>query len=288
MKNILVILTGLVILIGCGDPAVDVSDVEYKPKITVEGYVYPGEQIKDIYLTRNYRLGVAIDTTEVFLLPADNEVAATVNGVPLQFDPVTFSYYANLMGDYNTSYELRVSAKIDGQVIQTSTVTTTPSSGFHILNNNLGNLTYQEDEVNIEFTPSPGTDFYAFSIRADSTSLENFIYDNPYIPNIDKDELAEDYKDYGYEYDLLINIDSYSNVPIEYEVSGLNTWFYSSYTVYVYAGDKNFKDYMLTARNVQQTDGNFVEPEFHFTGDGIGVFGSAIRDTVTFNLLKAN
>jgi hypothetical protein len=53
----------------------------------------------------------------------------------------------------------------------------------------------------------------------------------------------------------------------------------------VYAGDNNFKDYVLTVSNVQQPDGNFIEPRMYLTGDGIGIFGSAIRDTVTFNLV---
>ena len=69
------------------------------------------------------------------------------------------------------------------------------------------------------------------------------------------------------------------------QVSGFDTWFYANYRVIVYGGDKNFKDYFITAGRVQQFDGNFIEPEFHLTGDGIGVFGSAVRDTVTFSII---
>jgi hypothetical protein len=54
----------------------------------------------------------------------------------------------------------------------------------------------------------------------------------------------------------------------------------------VYAFDKNYKDFLITHDQVQEIDGNFHEPEFHFEGDGIGVFGSAIADTVQITVLR--
>jgi len=288
MKNILLFISGLVLLAACGDPAVDVLSVEYDAKITVEGYVYPGEQIKDIILTRNFRLEQPIDTSKIILLPTENEVVASINGTPLMFDPVSLTYYSNLTADYNTSYELVVKAKIEGRQLETSSVTTTPAPGFDLVQNNLGDVVYRSQPLEFGFKTSPGTDFYAFSIRADNPTLENFIYDNPYIPNLERKDVEDSFNEYRYQYNLLLNVDSYSSVPLEYEILGLDTWFYTSYTVIVYAGDRNFKDYLLTAKDVQQPDGNFVEPKFHFSGDGIGIFGSAIRDTLTFNLLPQN
>ena len=37
---------------------------------------------------------------------------------------------------------------------------------------------------------------------------------------------------------------------------------------------------------VKEIDGNYHEPAFHFEGDGIGVFGSAIADTAYFWILR--
>ena len=37
---------------------------------------------------------------------------------------------------------------------------------------------------------------------------------------------------------------------------------------------------------VQEIDGNFHEPVFHIDGDGIGVFGSAVTDTVYFSVTQ--
>jgi len=288
MKNILLFILGLVLLAACGDPAVDVLTVEYEAKIAVEGYVYPGEQIKDIILTRNFRLEQPIDTSKIILFPAENEVVATINGTPLMFDPISLTYYSNITAEYNTSYELVVKAKIDGRELETSSVTTTPAPGFDLVQNNLGDVVYRSQPLTFGFSTSPGTDFYTFSIRADNPTLDNFIYDNPYIPNLERKDVEDAFNDYRYQYNLLLNVDSYSAAPIGYEILGLDTWFYTSYTVIVYAGDRNFKDYLLTAKDVQQPDGNFVEPKFHFSGDGIGIFGSAIRDTLTFNLLPQN
>ena len=63
-------------------------------------------------------------------------------------------------------------------------------------------------------------------------------------------------------------------------------WFYGSYEVIVYAADKNFIDFLRTFDEVQADDGNFNEPAFNIEGDGIGVFGSAIADTVRIVVLR--
>ncbi|MBI2419393.1 MAG: hypothetical protein HYV28_16140, partial [Ignavibacteriales bacterium] len=52
-----------------------------------------------------------------------------------------------------------------------------------------------------------------------------------------------------------------------------------------FAGDLNFKNYLLSADS-QEPDGNFHEPVQIFTGDGIGVFASAVKDTLVFSIIK--
>jgi hypothetical protein len=284
-KIIYLIIIAAAMLISCGDPVVDISGVTYQPKIVVHGYVYPDEDIKKIRIMRNFPLDRAINPRELILTPGGNGVIAKINGVNLQYDPVTQTYYThNIIAQNGTSYTLEVTAVIDGEQLQTSSITTVPLEGFSLLDTDLGTITYR-DPVSFRFTPSPGIDFYAFSFIPDTANVDNFIYDNPYFPNITRDDVIENLDDFRFQFDVVINANSTPGTVHIYDVHELDTWFYTSYKVIVYAGDNNFKDYVLTASNVQQPDGNFIEPRMYLTGDGIGIFGSAIRDTVTFNLV---
>lgn len=287
MKNIIILLLAGIFLTACGNPVLDLEEIAYEPKITVEGYVYPGEEISGILLTKNFPLETFIDTAGIVLTPANNNVEGNINGVPLQYDELTRSYFCELVPDYSSTYTLTVSAVIDGQTLSASSTTVTPAPGFDLSINDLGDIVYRSKNPEVEFTPSPGTGFYAFSIRADVAGLDNFIYDNPYFPDLSRKDVEDNINGYIFQYGLMLNVDSYTENKLKYDILGLNTWFYSRYTVIVYAADNNFKDYLLTSKDVQQIDGNFVEPKFHFTGDGIGVFGSAIKDTLTFNLLES-
>lgn len=271
---------------SCGDPAVEIEEVNYEPKITVEGYLYPGETVNKIKLSRNFPLEIIIDSVDLILTPGKNSLSASINGVPLQYNEVNGYYFNNnLLIENNKTYKLEVSAFVDGKQLYTESETTTPKSGFQVLEKELGNIKYVQQRANIRFNPAPGTGFYAFSIRAENATLDNFIYDNIYFPNQERKDIEENFNDYLYQMNLIINVNSAEDNIINYEVLELDTWFYTNYRVIVYAGDENFKDYLLTVNRVQQPDGNFIEPEFHFLGDGIGIFGSAVKDTVTFNLL---
>lgn len=286
MKKLFSILFLALLLTSCGDPVVDLNEITYQPKIVVNGFLYPNEPVRNIFLMRNFDLGINIDSSSFYISPEENFVEAAINNIMLEYDPVTQSYFTDALEvEYNTLYELNVSATIDGVELAAVSVTVTPQIGFDLIENELGTFIYREEIPNIKFIPSPGTGFYAFSIRADSADFDHYIYENPYLPNVTQEELEENFNRVIYQSSLLLNVNSYSAEPIEFLVQTFDTWFYSSYKAIVYAGDDNFKDYFLTAGRTQQFDGNFVEPEFHFEGEGIGVFGSAIRDTVTFTII---
>ncbi|MBU0560189.1 MAG: DUF4249 family protein [Bacteroidetes bacterium] len=283
LKLSLIILS--IVLISCGDPVIELEEVKYEPKIVVEGYLYPEEPISGIRLMRNFPLEVAIDSSSIVLTPIQNLVTAFINDVPLEFDALTGTYFTNQLAvDYNKAYTLKMNAKISGESLETESTTTTPSKGFKLAQNNLGTIKYFFEKPEVKFSPSPGTGLYIFSIKPDSASLDNFIYSNPFFPNIEKKDIEENFQNFLYQMNLLLNVES-TSTEITYEISHLDTWFFSSYTVVVYAGDENFKDYLLTVTHVQEPDGNFIEPKFHFKGNGIGIFGSAIRETLTFNLV---
>jgi hypothetical protein len=135
------------------------------------------------------------------------------------------------------------------------------------------------------FELSPGTDFYGFSIVPEVATAENYIYENPYEPNVDPEDVEDNLNAYKFQFAFLINVDSYGVDTMAYKVRPLDYWFYTNYTVIAYAGDRNFRNYVMTAKNVQEFDGNFHEPVIHFEGDGIGIFGSAVKDTLTFSII---
>lgn len=282
----IIVLTGL-LLTYCGDPGVDISGESYNRKIVVEAYLYPEKPVSEIKLMRNYELNTQVDLNDLNLTPELNDVQAKINGIDLYYNEETGTYYNDdLIAGYNESYTLEVSANIDGEDLYTSSTTLTPQKGFAVVREDLGILKYRQDTPLLEFKASPGTDFYAFSIVPQNANPDNFIYDNPYFTDITREDLEDNFDSYYYQSQFMINVNSHTNETITYEISELDTWFYTNYEVIMYAGDKNFKDYALTVDNVQEPDGNFIEPAFHFDGDGIGIFGSAIKEKVYFNLVR--
>lgn len=285
--KILTIFTFTFILTSCGQPDIDITSSVYNPKITVEGYLYCNESVKDIRLSRNFMLNTKHDLNSLVLTPRQNDVVVTINGVPLNFDAEKNSYYNNnILIECGKTYRLDVNAVIDGKQLHTSSATTTPQKGFSVTNNNLGTIRYHQALPIIEYTTSPGVSYYIFSIMPDYASLENFIYDNPYEPNKDTTDLLKDFNSYRFQCAVIKDINPSGGRSFKYSIEGYNSWFYGSYTVTVYAGDNNFGDFLLSSNNVQEMDGNFHEPIQSFEGDGIGVFGSAIKDTVKFVLVK--
>ncbi|MFH1197088.1 MAG: hypothetical protein V1720_15430 [bacterium] len=286
MKIFLALLP-LILLIGCGDPDVEITSAEYQPKIAVEAFLFCGETVKEIRLSRNFRLGESSNWNDLYLSPAKNSVTATINGTPLEFDETTATYFSNdITVEFDKTYTLEISATIDGKQLHTTSVTTTPKEGFAVLNHDLGTVIYEDAQLIIDFKTSPGTGLYIFSLMAESASVDDFIYDNPYFPNMSSEDLLNNYNTYRYQYNMVSDIDSYSNEIYTFDIHGYDTWFYGKYTTTAYAGDLNFRYYLFTATELQEMDGNFHEPIQIFNGDGIGVFASAIKEIVTFTITK--
>ncbi len=285
-KSVLILIFFLFALAGCGDPIVELES-EYEPKIAVAAYIYPEKKVEGIRIMRNFQLTGNIDSASVILNPISDNVSASINDVPLEFDLKSFTYYTdNLQIDYGKEYKLKVSAVVEGKQLYTESTTVTPEKGFSIIDKDLGTIKYRDKSPVLKFTTSPGTGFYAFSINAVDASVDNFIYNNPYEPNKKPNEVEEKFNSYRFQLNLVLNVNLHPNDIYEYEIIGLDTWFYGNYEVIVYAGNENFEDFVLTSGNVQEFDGNFHEPKFYFSGDGIGVFAGAISDTVKFNLVK--
>ena len=292
VKLFLLIIIPLALFSSCGEGTVDIGQNTYTPKIVVEGYLYPGQKVSNIRITKNIPLNTAPDTLSLILFTADVRIIDLQSNkeYKLTFSPnsYAFEYTGNdLEIGYNKSYRLSVSANVNGQNLATSCITHIPNSGFKIERqlSQIQPLFYQEKDAigniknySLVFNPSPGTSFYAFSIVALDANDSTFNYNNAYI-DVKREDVIKDLDRYKYQFRWLQNVNS-TNGSITFEMNWINFWFYGKYRVVAYAGDDNYKNFSLTYRLVQEFDGNFHEPAMALEGDGIGVFGSVIADTV--------
>lgn len=274
-----ILFTGL-FLTSCGDPTLDITEVQYEPKLVVQGFLFQGKRIEDIRVLRNFPLNRPLDTLDLFL----KDVTVSVNGIPLKYNPFSFSYYHDtLIARAGEAYTLQVKGTVDGKVLEASGTTVVPVSRFRLQQKTYSAVQY-DTEIPIRFVPDCSARFYAFSIRPETVSLNNFIYENHYVPNLKREDIEEQLSAFAYQFGMILHVLPSATDTLEHKVRGLNTWFYGNYTAIIYAGDDNFRNYFLTTKNVQELDGNFHEPLTHIDGEGIGVFASAVADTITFRI----
>ena len=296
--NIFISFLFLILLCSCGEGVVSIGDDKFQPKIVVEGYLSPNNPIEDIKISRNYPLNSSISYDDVYISDAIVTITdlQTNKDYNLIYDPIKKSYKYNgneLIIGYNKSYRLSVRAVIDGNNLYTKCTTTTPEIGFKIHKDLslLGEMKYREKDNNdnlkyfkIVYDPSPGTDFYIIASVALDATVESFIYENSYF-EIKQDDVIKNFEQYQYESKWIQNINT-SVKNQSKNIEWVDTWFYGNYRTIMYAGDKNLKDYYITINQLQEMDGNYHEPKMYFEGDGIGIFGSFIADTVYFKVIR--
>jgi len=294
-------LISLVIL-SCGKTSINIDEGKYEPKIVIHGYVYPGQPVRDIQIKRNFPIGEVINKDEMHL--RDAEVLLTdlqtdsVYNLVFNSDSLYFELPEGIIEiGCEQSYRLDVRAVIDGRSLQAGAVTTVPCPGLEILPEYsiYGKMPYRQTDENdnvispfIVYNQSPNTAFYLLSISSLDASIESFIYENPFELDIN-DALEEDanLEDFMYRVRWSRPLNENSGLGI-LPINWFQMWFYGRYRLVLYAGDINFYHYNRTHRNVQGPDGNLHEPIFDIDGDGIGVFGSAVTDTVYLEILKNN
>jgi len=298
LKILLTALITVAIFYSCGQDVVEIGQNTYKPKIVIEGYLYPGQQVQNIKITRNIPLNTSPDPATIVLSNADVKLTdlQSNKNYQLTFSAQKFSYEysgSDLAIGFGKNYKLTVNAVVDGKNLSASSVTQVPNEGFKIdrAASILQPLSYRERGENgnvknftITFSPSPGTNFYAFSIAALGASDSTFIYNNAYM-NVSRDDVTKNLDSYRFQLIWLQNINSFGS-GIKYDLDWIHFWFYGKYRIIVYAGDDNYKNFVLTYKNVQEFDGNFHEPQMNMQGDGIGIFGSVIADTVYVSVTK--
>lgn len=296
--NRIIILIFLMLFYSCGESVVEIGEGTYIPKIVMEGYISPGQKVKDIKITRNFPLNSRPDAKSLLLADADVKLTdLQINKeYQLTFNPQRFSFEYNgtdLSIGYEKSYKISIKALVNGKSLNASSVTKTPGKGFKIIREEsmLDSMKYYQKDLTgnvqqfkLAFAPSPGNGFYGISIVALEATLESFVFDNPFV-QVKMDDLKKNFDRYKYQSKWLQNVKS-DETRINYNIEWLDTWFYGKYRLIIYAGDENYRLFMLTYRGVQEFDGNFHEPRLNIAGDGIGIFGSVIADTVYFKVLK--
>jgi hypothetical protein len=298
MKRLLILLGAAItsiMLSACGEGTVDAGDANYEPKIVISGYIFANTNVERISVMRNIPLNTNVDYNSVVLKNADVKIydVEANTAYKLDYDEATLTFKYNGGGlkiKSGKSYRIEVEAVVDGKNLKASSVTTVPLNGFKILHKDLGTLPYREKDnagqvkkVNFDFTPSASANYYGVSIVALDNDFSRFIKDNAYFKVDDTADVIKNIDNYIYRQDMIPNVNplaGHINVQIEWH----NIWFYGRYRVIVYAGDQNFRNFSTVNQNLMEMDGNFHTPIVDIQGDGIGVFASAIADTLTFSV----
>ena len=304
LKKIILIIIGSISfsMFSCGEGVVEVTNESYEPKIAIEGYLIADQKVDKIRISRNFPIDANL--TRMSLLPDVNQTDVTITDLStnslynLTFHVAPDDRLENYYWQNNSpgltitpgkSYRLDVTANVDGQQLQASSTTTVPDSGFSIAQTNYNQLPFREKDQNgnlkefeVTINRSAETTFYLATLHALNASKNNFIYDHPFFNEEPEDLDVEDY-DYVYGW-----IQDTPTTPGQssFTVFWVNLWFYDIYEVVVYATDDNYKEFVQTYNDVQEPDGNFHEAKFNIEGDGIGVFGSMIADTVNIEVLR--
>lgn len=282
-------------LLSCGEGTISIESDQYQPKIVVEGYLRPGQAVSNIIIRRNFPVGANLNNLQLYL----SEAAVTItdltsgNSYPLTYNSALQTFQdenATLEIAFGKSYRLDVAATIDGKNLQASSITTVPQAGFSIIGLNHDSLLYRQRDSQdnlidfvATFNRSPGVDFYAANVLAlDAADTSTFIFDNPL--GTDTVDVLENINDYRFsEIEL-------QDTPMTTGISDLSLFwwafnFYGEHQIIVFAADVNYRNFYNTYDNIEEIGGNFHEPLLPIEGDGVGVFGSIIADTVYLKVL---
>ncbi|MBN2425588.1 MAG: DUF4249 family protein [Calditrichaceae bacterium] len=301
-KSILMLITAAWIMSSCGEASVDVKNESYEPRIVIEGFLIAGQRNVKMLFTKNFRVDEGFTNLDIFLDLETTEASVTCldDGkvyelsfiVVQERDEVKEAYWGYQGSDFlvepGKTYQLNVSAVVEGQNLSASSITKVPPAGFKITHFNHDSLVYWQKDENgnvlnfeITFDLSADTDFYMAAIQALNPTLKTFIYDNPYG---DVEEEDIDLDDDAYKNAAAFNLDpsiGYGKLKLEwYDFS-----FYDDYRIVMFATDQNYREFLVSFSNVMEIDGNFHEAKFNIEGQGIGIFGSMIADTVYCKVL---
>lgn len=296
------VLLALVAVAGCGEGRFALSNDTYEPKIVIQGFMRPGPGVEQVYIWRNFRPDGYMRSMR--LIPSDTQAhlidqeSGTEYELRYHEGQTLRDYYFEYPGEDlviepGKTYRLDVTATIEGQALHAWGTTTVPRAGFRIAGVSHQRLPYRPldgegNPVNFVLTidRSPDSRLYLATMRPAPgvADTANFVYDNPFVDR-DPEEVLDDLPDFSYTSNWI------QNAPLEVgqstiEMFWLYFWFYGHHDITVYATDVNYATFLQTYGEVQEPDGNFHEPSFSIEGDGIGVFGSVVADSIRIEVLR--
>lgn len=305
MKKISILFTSLLFLYSCGEGVVEVTNTSFEPRITVEGMLAPNHPVK-VHLSKNFRLDnsatiqdIALDASKTVAQIVDVESGNSYTLLPNfpvnPSSPFDFFYEykgSDLIIQQGKKYRLEVETEIEGEKIWTKSTTEVPLKGLKILRQNADSLKFiqkdaQGEIINLELTilRSENSDFYLHTITPLTADSSTYIYNHVTgkrdSSDYDEEESDETRFRFGWIQNTPLTVGE-SSFPVVW----FNLYYYSTYRVVVMATDKNYREFLQTARRVQEPDGNFHEAKFNFEGDGVGYFGSFVSDTTYFTVLR--
>ena len=299
MKHIKVfaLFSSLAFLFSCGESVVEL-DKTYEPKIVLNAIIFPGQKVSGISVTKNIPINTQPNPLTLFISDADLNITDLSSGKSYKLTynstKLTYEYKGNdWLVEYDRSYKLSISAKVENATVTATSVTKTPKKGFSIINAETisGEIQYRETDSNgkvkelpLKLNLSQGTTYYPISLVALDASDSTFIYNNSYV-EVEKEDVIKNLDRYKYQQRQIQNVNP-NALTVDFDINWISIWFYSRYRMIAYAADENFRLYNLTYRSVQEFDGNFHEPKINIQGDAIGVFGSMVADTVYFKVKK--
>lgn len=292
------------ILYSCGEGIVEVKNVSYEPRITVEGLLFPGKKVEHIRVFKNFKIDQNVNIFNSVLDPRETTVSITdeQNGNEYNLslhvpDSVTdingywFEYPGNdLQIRSGNSYTLNVESEYAGERLWTRSTTTVPQQGFAINSLNFNSLKFAQEKENgdlevfeVNIQRSQGITYYLATIKPLDTSFESLIKEH-LVGELDSTVYEENIVNLSFDTSWIQNTPEYPGEST-LRLFWFDFFFYSEYEVIIYAADKNYREFLQTYNRVQEFDGNFHEAKFNFEGDGIGYFGSAIADTTYVTVL---
>lgn len=291
-------------LLACGEGNVEVENVSYEPRITVEGFLIPGHKVERIRIFKNFKIDQNVSILNSLLDPEKTTVTITdeQNGniydlslhVPDTLTDINgywFEYNGDdLIIEHNKSYTLYAESEYNNKLLWCSSTTTVPQAGFSIEDVNYNSLKFAQEKQNgdlevfeVTIKRSPGVTYYFATIRPLNNSFDNLIK-NHLVGKLDSTIYDENKVDLSFDTSWIQNTPEYTGESIM-RLFWFDFYFYSEYEVIIYAADKNYREFLQTYNRVQEFDGNFHEAKFNFEGDGIGFFGSIIPDTLYVTVL---
>jgi hypothetical protein len=272
----------MAVLSGC-DNAIQSN---YTEQLVVDGFLYAGEPVDSIVLHRTTPFGAYYDDLDYAVDGAT--VTITVDGVahPLLPTGLKGRYYlpaSDLVVEGGKTYNLTVSApNLQTGGVQSVTATTTVPMPIHFsaVADSIRGKTFSVDTNNLAslaFVVTAGpvdnpNRRYLLSVRAldtveaDSISPASRGYFPGELPDIDTN--------------LTIRYSNLATGPAIAITPRLFIW-YGPNLITFYAIDTNWSDYQ---RQVIGRGGTNYQPTLNHINGGIGIFGSAARDTVTIFL----